>query len=275
MTTIVCANCKKKSEKPTKEITRQRKQGRLKFYCSLSCSSSNTQITTHKIISKCLWCKNDFYTTTHKNHRKCCSKLCAYKYSRSFVNPQKISTSLKEYNKLHPRHKIYPIEKTFICTICKLSFIKTIRSQFETYKTCGDTCYRKLVSQWTRNNPNCGGKLGYRRFLYKGYKMDSRWEVELAKWMDNRKIKWNRNKKRYMFWWIDENGNRRKYFPDFYLPDYKVYLDPKNAYYLKRDLPKLQYVINTYNIILFYGNVEDIKNSIDKLWKNVIIKDVN
>ena len=55
----------------------------------------------------------------------------------------------------------------------------------------------------------------------------------------------------------------RKYFPDFYLPTLDVYLDPKNDYYLKRDLPKLKQVIDKYKIKLFYGQVDDIKKNID------------
>jgi hypothetical protein len=121
----------------------------------------------------------------------------------------------------------------------------------------------KLVSKRNSENPNCGGKLGYRRFKYNGFTMDSRWEVEIAKWMDSKKIKWDRSKKRYMFWWMDENNNKRKYFPDFYLPTLDVYLDPKNDYYLKRDLPKLKQVIDKYKIKLFYGQVDDIKKNID------------
>ena len=66
-----------------------------------------------------------------------------------------------------------------------------------------------------------------------------------------------------MFWWMDENNNKSKYFPDFYLPTLDVYLDPKNDYYLKRDLPKLKQVIDKYKIKLFYGQVDDIKKNID------------
>jgi hypothetical protein len=144
-------------------------------------------------------------------------------------------------------------------------FSHLVRNNAEVRKTCGDKCYGKLVSQWTRNNPKCGGKLGYRRFPYRGYKMDSRWEVDLAKWMDAEGIKWDRSRKRHMFRWIDASGDERKYFPDFYLPDFNVYLDPKNDYYLQRDLPKLNYVMDTHKVKIFYGGVDGIKTSIDKM----------
>lgn len=31
-------------------------------------------------------------------------------------------------------------------------------------------------------------------------------------------------------YWFDWRGKIHRYFPDFYLPDYDVYLDPKNDY---------------------------------------------
>lgn len=32
------------------------------------------------------------------------------------------------------------------------------------------------------------------------------------------------------FIWKNENGIEHRYYPDFYLPEYNVYLDPKNDY---------------------------------------------
>ena len=88
--------------------------------------------------------------------------------------------------------------------------------------------------------------------------MDSSWEVELAEWMDNEGIVWIRDKGIF-FKWIDKEGKVRRYHPDFYLPDYDLYLDPKNDYILEQDQYKLDYVINEYNIKLIYGSVFKIK----------------
>ena len=78
----------------------------------------------------------------------------------------------------------------------------------------------------------------------------------MAKWMDAEGIKWDRSKKRHMFRWIDTNGDERKYFPDFYLPDFNIYLDPENDYYLQRNLLKLKYVMDTHKVKIFYGGVD-------------------
>jgi hypothetical protein len=50
--------------------------------------------------------------------------------------------------------------------------------------------------------------------------LDSSWEFKMANELDKSGIKW---KKAYHFW----IGNRQSYTPDFYLPDYDLYLDPK------------------------------------------------
>lgn len=255
---VICHKCGISFEKKANEYNRQLRKGRKYFYCSLRCSQSENHTFHKKIFNKCLWCKNHFETSTRKKARKCCSKKCASKYSQSKVNPEIHKQASK-------KEKIFPIMKTFVCCVCNASFLKKVNNNIHIKKTCSDKCLSLLISKNSRNNPNCGGKLGYRRFPYKGIKMDSRWEVAVAKWMDDVGIKWDRNRKRHMFKWIDEFGNERKYFPDFYLPQYNIYLDPKNDYYLQRDIPKLKYVINKYGIKLLYGNVDDIKSHLYKL----------
>jgi len=267
MISITCHKCFKIFERPKKEIDRHLRNGRKYFFCSLSCSTSLSQTIHGKVKSNCLFCHKKFETTTHKKAHKCCSRKCACKYAQSKVDPirhiQSLQNSFRNIKTSRPKN--YPKQREFVCVMCRNTFSHLMRDGVSVIKTCSKECYSKYASQWTRNNPNCGGKLGYRRFPYGGYKMDSRWEVEIAKWMDEHKIKWDRSRKRHMFKWVDNDGNERKYFPDFYLPEMNVYLDPKNDYYLERDLPKLKYVINKYRITLFYGGVDDIKNHLTSL----------
>jgi len=37
----------------------------------------------------------------------------------------------------------------------------------------------------------------------------------------------------------DKLGNIRRYYPDFYLPEYDIYLDPKNNYLITTDIFKI------------------------------------
>lgn len=42
----------------------------------------------------------------------------------------------------------------------------------------------------------------------------------------------------------------KKYFPDFYLVDYNIYLDPKNDYLAKKDINKINEVILENNVVI-------------------------
>jgi len=72
---------------------------------------------------------------------------------------------------------------------------------------------------------------------YNGVKLDSSYEVELAKSLDENNVKWQRCTK----FSYHMNGKLHHYTPDFFLPDYNVYLDPKNDFLIDSINPKLGY----------------------------------
>jgi len=91
---------------------------------------------------------------------------------------------------------------------------------------------------------------------YKGITLDSSWELELAKRLDDLNIKWNRPDP---LKWKDSNGLEHNYFPDFYLIDYNLYLDPKNPGAYKVQKSKIDILLNTYNNILILKTLEECK----------------
>jgi hypothetical protein len=94
--------------------------------------------------------------------------------------------------------------------------------------------------------------------------MDSSWEVKLAEFLDANKIVWIRSKKLCLLY-IDENGLKRRYYPDFYLPEYDVYLDPKNKYLQQKDAPKLERVRSQHSVTLWSGYLDKIKENLQQL----------
>jgi hypothetical protein len=92
---------------------------------------------------------------------------------------------------------------------------------------------------------------------YKGILLDSSWELELAKRLDELNIKWIRPDP---IPWIDENGVARNYFPDFYLIDYDRYLDPKNKHAIKVQEKKLKILLTQYDNINIIDSLEGCKN---------------
>lgn len=218
-------------------------------------------------------------------YNKYCSRSCAGKINsidRKVVlapkkanciicNAEILSIKKKKYCQtcLYERHKRRCIENEAyrkkvsffcICTICNKSFI----NYFNPRKTCSKTCYKTLLQKNSRKNPHCGGETNFKRYKYKNILMDSSWEVELAKWLDHNNIKWIRSRK-LLLWWTDKQGNKRRYYPDFYLPKYDIYLDPKNTYLQQKDQLKLKQVVKENNITLIYGSNEKIYNQLQNL----------
>lgn len=73
------------------------------------------------------------------------------------------------------------------------------------------------------------------RIEYKDTILDSYWELEFAMFMDKHNIKWDRNNIT-PFIYVFENSEHR-YFPDFYLLDYDLYIEIK-GYCTEKDKAK-------------------------------------
>lgn len=88
--------------------------------------------------------------------------------------------------------------------------------------------------------------------------LDSSWEELMAKRLDFLRIEWIRPNEPLE--WKDRNGIIHNYFPDFYLPYYDLFIDPKNPLAFKVQIEKIECLLETYNNIQFIKNVNDIQN---------------
>lgn len=91
---------------------------------------------------------------------------------------------------------------------------------------------------------------------YNGIMLDSSWELELAKRLDYLQISWIRP---LPIQWRDSENQTHKYFPDFYLPAYDLYLDPKNPYAVKTQQNKIEILKSLYNNIIFLYTLKECK----------------
>lgn len=91
-----------------------------------------------------------------------------------------------------------------------------------------------------------------KRTIYNGITLDSSYELKVAQELDENNIDWIRPKSLI---WMDD-GQTRRYIPDFYLLGYNVYLDPKNDYLIKKDARKISLAkeFNDVNIIVLDKN---------------------
>ena len=111
-----------------------------------------------------------------------------------------------------------------------------------------------------------GGKRNSYCFNYNGIILDSSYELRIAKLFDKQKIYWIRPK--YLIW-LDSNRKSHRYYPDFYLPIYDLYLDSKNDYLIKIDKEKIKKVIEYNYINIMIVSLNQIKyweqNGIDTI----------
>lgn len=90
-----------------------------------------------------------------------------------------------------------------------------------------------------------------KRTLHNGILLESSWELKLALDLDANNIEYVQPKP---FIWIDDENQTRRYYPDFYLPQHDIYLDPKNPYLQKLDARKFELVRIQHNIKLYMLN---------------------
>lgn len=95
---------------------------------------------------------------------------------------------------------------------------------------------------------------------YNGIKFHGKWEVEVAKWLDENNIKWERDTiEPIPYFW---NDGWHKYFPDFYLPEHDVLLEVK-GFETDRDRAKWNVVENL--VVIKKNEIEKIKKKEYKL----------
>lgn len=190
-------------------------------------------------MNKCLNCQSKT-----KNPKFCCKSCSAIfnNLKRGCVWDKKHTIGKRGF--LSKRHICGPHSPVYFrhCTNCQNIFA----SQKQKYPTtCSDKCF---ISIKKRN------ATGIKRKHYKGLKFDSGWEVLMAKLLDKHNINWTVPNQSIE--WIDDIGKSHKYFPDFYLPNYNVYLDPKNPHVVKLTQRKLD--ILSDKIRLLYGEPSEI-----------------
>ncbi len=139
--------------------------------------------------------------------------------------------------------------------------------------TCSDKCLSAIISRnvkHTRAESEGNNRQGFwgTHIYYNGIKLDSTWELDVAKWLDSNSIAWQRGD---MLRWVDQMGNKRRYHPDFHIPAYNIYLDPKNPYLMKLDREKLDAVRKLHNITLYAGSCDYIFERVQEHMKQITL----
>jgi hypothetical protein len=178
----------------------------------------------------CQHCSKVFTKRSHKNHELRCPK----NLERVYVNGMAGKVGCNQYTKS-----------------------KELGLDSPTYDT--SSWKRGGASVWTKEQRSEHAKKhnfgGYRENAGRSKKfkvidsfgrettLQSTYELRCSEILNNLGFKWLRPKA------LKYDG--KNYFADFYLPDYNIWLDPKNDYKAKQDEEKISKVINQNNIKLF------------------------
>ena len=127
-----------------------------------------------------------------------------------------------------------------------------------TGKTHTET-YKLMMSELAHERGLGGFNMRSKGIHYHGSKLDSTYELAVAQSLDENSIVWERPKS---FTYVGFDNKQHRYVPDFYLPDYDIYLDPKN-----------DFLINNVNPGLGYNDCDKIKLVEHQLGIRVLILD--
>ena len=179
----------------------------------------------------------------------------------------KISETLKKrWKGLKQSGEIYnSIKKINICIVscgfCDHLFVTSYNKGNYGHRYCSKECRTKKLLHRKYLNGSRKDYVYYNIHENKNVYLNSSWELKTANLLDSKKIKWIRPEP---IQWIDNDSISHLYFPDFYLVDYNVYLDPKNPYVMKRDENKLKY-LKSKNLPLIVGDINYMEEYINNL----------
>lgn len=200
-----------------------------------------------------------------KKTNKFCSSSCAATYNNTRKFPRSEASKLKTSNAL----KGIKRPNSWIGRFCKVELATCSQCDNSYYvnsiKWGRTTCSRKcatIASTRCRTYQNGSRKAEwfYNSYENKDVLLESSWEKRTAERLIKLDIHWVRP---VPLDWIDEKGKQRLYYPDFYLKDFNLYLDPKNPYCMALDEYKMKTVSENINII--FGDINMILDHIDQI----------
>lgn len=186
----------------------------------------------------CLYCLKECKNTNSlKNHERCCPS----NNNRNYKNGMTGKKGSNQYIKA----KIMGLEKPIYD-----------RSHLSLSGCAAASSEQKSI--WAKEaktggyKPNAGRSKKFRvkDSFDNDVVLQSSYELECSLLLDNLKIKWIRPK--------HLKYNDKKYFADFYLTEYDLYLDPKNDYKAKLDESKIKSVIEQNNVKVHILKKENI-----------------
>lgn len=227
------AFCKSNPDRSTHDHSESGKKGAIKSKITNAAKKNENHNSYLETAALCKQCGT--ILEFNKKSNSFCSRSCGATYN----NSRKDYSTFRSGPKPKPKEEKIKVRKKHIqeyeCVQCKTLFESNTKRKY-----CCKSCQYAALSVIAKNNPLMGGNKNTRAYgwyesVFAGRVwLESSWEYEIAKNLDSNQIKWIRPK--YLSY------DDKKYFPDFYLVDYNVFLDPKNPYLQMVDKDKIEKV---------------------------------
>lgn len=198
----------------------------------------------------CLLCSRLISLSNRTKHEKSCSGQKPKSLSKEELYSVRVETAKKARNGITARSRLKVGQ-----SIAKKHSEGHYLAHYESMRGKPG---RKHSEQSRLKISEAARASGHRRlkrntYKYYGVLLDSSWELKLAMWLDNQSIVWIRpDPLRY-----DDN---RCYFPDFYLPEFSLFLDTKNDYLIKVDSEKIKKASKQNQVEILILSAKDLRS---------------
>ena len=197
-----------------------------------------------------------------------CSQNCAAQVNNKKREPPSIETRLKVAKALKGRKnphkgvkKIPRVEIRCVNPRCRKIFLS---ERWLHRKFCSNKCAIEVIGRRPTSPKAARGKAGIRKDISKTLYFYSRWEANIARLFNFLGIKWIHQPRTF-------DLGSQTYTPDFYLPDYDIYIEVKNflgRYSKIRDRKFRELYPNTKLILLLKKDYLELERKYSHLIKN-------
>lgn len=185
------------------------------------------------IVFKCTFCNKEYKRVSDQHqHERWCKKNPNHQVKKSPVESEKWLEAMRNRkskgSNQYTKAKELGLPKPLVSKETREKLGKVWRGKKRT------EAYKQKISETMRKNIQSGNReysfLHRKSYEFNGERLDSSYELKVAQELNEHNINFEIHPSGLTY--IGYDGKQRTYFPDFYLTDYDVYLDPKNDFLL-------------------------------------------
>lgn len=190
-------------------------------------------------------------------------RFCSTKCSRGFSTKAKRTEINAKVSAKLKKEKKEAVLYDLVCEICKSTFKGKPHRKYCSMKcigVLGGNAIKKDTSKMGGVRDGGGRTKTFEYVNLSGESMKLNIEeIKLAKILDELKLDWKRNTKGFPY--ISKEGNRRNFYPDFYINKFDCYVEYK-GWVTSDMIHKMDYATkeNELKLLIVYGNEKRYRN---------------